>query len=89
VKLCKEEEISSLADDICFEAVNQGSFNFYEAIGIFETSKNRFIETWNKVMLEEAEQQIEYCNCKFPEIYHCEQCGNDHCKKCGGIIKYE
>jgi len=41
------------AEDICFEAINFGSLNSYEAVGILECVKRRYLDIVEEIYHEE------------------------------------
>ena len=47
------------AESICFEAVNYGSINAYEAVGILECAKRRYLEIFEEVSAE-GDEDLEF-----------------------------
>lgn len=80
-----DELKSSTAERFIYEIVNWGSYNHYEALGIFEEAKNQYCEVSQKVAQDQEYHCVEsftYEGCKFEEgetytaryagIYHSE-----------------
>ena len=42
------------AEEIAVQAVIFGSYNFYEALGIIEQSKLRYVEIWNEIHIDDS-----------------------------------